>query len=167
MQLTGMVEGALPFRYLGVPLATKKLNILYYQPLIQKILHRMNSWTTKLLSYAGRLQLLKSVIAGIQRYWCQVFLIPQKVLKVIQYACRTFLWTGKTEVSRRVLVAWEKVILPKQAGGLNIGNLNVWNQAAICKLLWNIHQQKNRTWIQWIHGYYIKGRDVFELSIPQ
>lgn len=86
---------------------------------------------------------------------------------MIQSACRTFLWTGRNEVSRRALIAWEKVILPKQDGGLNIGNLKVWNQAAICKLLWNIHQQKNRTWIRWIHGYYIKGRDVFEMSIPQ
>lgn len=86
---------------------------------------------------------------------------------MIQSACRTFLWTGKTGLSKRALVAWDKVILPKQAGGLNIGNLKLWNQAAVCKLLWSIHQKKDRTWIRWVHGYYIKNRDLFEMPIPQ
>lgn len=165
--MTGMCEGELPFKYLGVPLSAQKLNVLQYQPLIQKILSKLDNWAAKLLSYAGRLQLIKSVIGGIQLYWCQVFLIPHKVLKVIQSACRTFLWTGKTALFKRALVAWEKVVLPKYACGLGIGNLKCWNQAAICKLLWNVQHMKNRTWIQWIHGYYIKGRDLFEVAIPQ
>lgn len=167
LQMTGMTEGELPFRYLGVPLASQKLNIAQYQPLIKKILSKMDCWSTRLLSYAGRVQLLKSVVAGIQLFWCQVFVIPQKVIKVLQAVCRTFLWTGRTTFSKRALIAWDKVILPKQAGGMGIGNLKMWNKAAICKLLWNVSLMKNRTWIQWIHGYYIRGRDCFSMEIPQ
>lgn len=164
---TGMMEGSLPFRYLGVPLSAQKLSVRQCQPLVQKILHRMSTWAAKLLSYAGRVQLIKSVVAGIHIYWCQVFVLPQKVIKFIQQACRIFLWTGRASASRRALVAWEKVVLPKQAGGMNIGNMKLWNQATICKLLWRIQQKKDAVWIQWVHIYYIKGRDLLEMPIPQ
>lgn len=50
----------------------------------------------------------------------QVFPLPKKVLKHIESICRTFLWTGKEEVSRKAPVAWEKVCDPKSAGGLNV-----------------------------------------------
>lgn len=120
-----------------------------------------------MLSYAGRIQLIKAVVSGIQTYWSQVFVLPQKVVKVIQAACRTFLWTGKTNVSRRALVAWEKVMKPLPAGGLNITNLKLWNCAAICKLLWCLCRAQDKLWIKWIHEYYIKGQDVYEMSIPK
>lgn len=115
-----MQEGQLPFKYLGVPLSSQRLSVMQCQPLVQKILHRLNGWATKLLSYSGRVQLIKSVINGLQSYWCQIFILPQKVIKMVQAACRVFLWTGKTNTSRRALVAWERVMLPKQAGGLHI-----------------------------------------------
>lgn len=123
LRVSGMSEGVLPFRYLGVPLSTQKLSVMQWQPLIQKILSKINCWATKFLSYAGRLQLIKSVLFGIQVYWSQVFVIPQKVLKLLQTACRVFLWTGKASVSKRALVAWDKVMQPVQAGGLNVINL--------------------------------------------
>lgn len=111
----GFSKGAFPFKYWGVPLDSKKLSIMQCQPLIKKILARIESWSAKLLSYAGRLQLKKSVLFGVQTYWSQVFLIPQKVLQIIQSACRSFLWTGKDGISKRALVAWEYLSLPKTA----------------------------------------------------
>lgn len=101
----GMHKGELPFKYLGVPLSTKKLTVLQCQPLIKKVLERIESWTAKLLTYAGRLQI----------YWSHIFLIPKKVLQVIQSACRTFLWTGGTGVSKKALVAWDYLCLPQNA----------------------------------------------------
>ncbi|XP_075111593.1 uncharacterized protein LOC142181865 [Nicotiana tabacum] len=96
--------GELPFKYLGVPLSSKKLTVQQCMPLIEKITARINCWTAKLLSYSGRLQLLKSVIFEMQTYWAQVFLLPKKILKLIISACRTFLWTGRVEPSRRALI---------------------------------------------------------------
>lgn len=37
----GSILGTLPFRYLGVPLASKKLNVNAYLPLIKKITSRV------------------------------------------------------------------------------------------------------------------------------
>lgn len=91
LSCTGMSEGQLPFKYLCVPLSHKKLTVVHYQPLIQIITQRITCWVAKLLSYAGRVQLIKSVLFSIQTYWSQIFAIPQKVVKMIQAACRIFL----------------------------------------------------------------------------
>lgn len=52
----GWSKGELPFKYLGVPLSSRKLTVIQCQPLIKKILNRIDCWASKLLSYAGRIQ---------------------------------------------------------------------------------------------------------------
>ncbi|XP_039683059.1 uncharacterized protein [Medicago truncatula] len=112
-----------------------------------------------------RLQLIKSVLFGVQTYWSQVFVLPHKVLKLIQTACRVFVWTGKSGTSKRVLIAWERICLPKTAGGWNVIDLKVWNQTAICKLLWNLANKKDVLWVKWVREYYTKGRNVLLMDV--
>lgn len=54
--------GELPVKYLGLQLLTKRMTKNDYAPLIEKLRNRLSSWMVQFLSYAGRLQLLKSVI---------------------------------------------------------------------------------------------------------
>lgn len=55
IDLLGFSKGDLLVRYLGVPLCTRRLTTMHFQPLLNRILGRVTSWTTKLLSYVGRL----------------------------------------------------------------------------------------------------------------
>ncbi|XP_060200869.1 uncharacterized protein LOC132629158 [Lycium barbarum] len=91
----GMSKGSMPLRYLGVPLSTKRVSIAQCQPLLDKMLSRVKSWTTKLLSCAGSL-LIKSVLFCIQVFWAQVFVLPKKIVEANEATLRTFLWTGGT-----------------------------------------------------------------------
>ncbi|XP_056688114.1 uncharacterized protein [Spinacia oleracea] len=129
----GIRMGSFPFKYLGVPLTTRKLSFTDCKPLIEKIVARVKSWVAKLLSYAGRLQLIRSVLFGIQLYWSQIFVMPKKVMKEIQRICRCFLWAGSEGGSRKGLVAWEHLCLPKSCGGWNLKDLTIWNKASITK----------------------------------
>lgn len=87
----GMVEGTFPFRYLGIPLHTKKLSITEGQGLINKVTHRIKGWTARLLSYPGRLELVRTVIGGLTNFWGLIFCIPKKVMREIQRLCSNFL----------------------------------------------------------------------------
>ncbi|XP_021774063.1 uncharacterized protein LOC110738014 [Chenopodium quinoa] len=80
----GMATGTIPFKYLGVPLSSKKLTIQQCKPLVNKITSRIKSWAVRFISYAGRLQLIKSVLFGIQTYWAQIFVLPKKIIKEIE-----------------------------------------------------------------------------------
>ena len=68
---TGFKLCTLPVRYLGVPLVTRRLSAKDCTPLVDKIALRINCWSTKLLSYAGRLQLIQSVLFSLQNFWCR------------------------------------------------------------------------------------------------
>ncbi|CAD5328526.1 unnamed protein product [Arabidopsis thaliana] len=63
--IVGLQIGSLPVRYLGVPLSSRKMTRQDYKPLMDKILSRFSSWTVRNLSFAGRLQLIQSVIYSI------------------------------------------------------------------------------------------------------
>lgn len=114
-------------------MSSKKLTISQCLPLVEKITERIRCWSAKCLSYDGRIKLIKSVIFGMQTYWAQIFVLPKRMLKMIEALCRTYLWTSSVVRSRKALVSWEKLCLPKAAGGQNIINLSLWNTAASVK----------------------------------
>ena len=98
---TWLYNGGTTFQILRVPLSTKKMSIIQWYPLIDKIMARINSWTAKKLSYAGRTQLIKTVLFGVQSYWAQLFIIPAKIIKVIEGLCRSYLWSGVGYVTKK------------------------------------------------------------------
>ncbi|XP_021761363.1 uncharacterized protein LOC110726203 [Chenopodium quinoa] len=118
------------------------------------------------LSYAGRLQLVKSVLFGIQTYWAQIFILPKKILKEIEARFRCFLWTGSSAPAKKSLVAWNNVCLPRVCGGWNLLSLLEWNKAAVTKLLWDIAHKADNLWVKWVHIYYFKHKDCWTTPTP-
>ena len=72
-EVCGLLISALPIKYLGLPLTTKTMTHSDYEPLLVKIHNRFLSWTSKALAYAGRLQLINSVIASMTNSGVQLF----------------------------------------------------------------------------------------------
>lgn len=71
----GLSVSALPIKYFGMPL--KIITRTDYEPLISNIRNRFLSWSSKALFYAGRLLLIKSVIASMKYLWCSAFFLLQ------------------------------------------------------------------------------------------
>ncbi|KAI5384418.1 hypothetical protein KIW84_071435 [Lathyrus oleraceus] len=109
----------------------------------------------------GRYQLVKSVLMAISGYWLQVFHIPKKIIKQIEAICRDILWSGKA-TGRKAYVSWDKIYEPKNVEGLNIKDLNIWNNAILLKLFWNLQVKFDKLWIKWIDVYYMKGKSVMQ-----
>jgi len=118
-----MKEGHLPVRYLGVLLISTKLSAEDCQVLLEKITSRMESWTSKNLSFAGRLQLLSFVLYSLQVYWTRIFILPNKILKVINQKFNLFLWNGREGSAAKAKIAWSDVCFPKKEYGLGLKDL--------------------------------------------
>ncbi|XP_058734050.1 uncharacterized protein LOC131605746 [Vicia villosa] len=166
-QITGFTRGHMPFRYLGIPLQSRKLSNNHCMEIADRIGEKMKHWSTKLFSFAGRLQLLKSVVFGVASYWMSYLPLPKMVTKKLEAMCRSFLWTGKEEITRKSPVAWDRVCGPKSNGGLDVINLEVWNKACLTKLLWKLASKEESMWVQWVHRYYIKNEDVMQVEIKE
>ncbi|XP_074298814.1 uncharacterized protein LOC141629760 [Silene latifolia] len=126
-QATGFVEGSLPFRYLGVPIKAGRLSQKEYNALVERMINRIRSIGAKKLSYAGRLVLIKSILNTLYSYWAGMFIIPKGVIRRIEGICRNYLWDGSSDYHRVPLVAWDKVTLPKDEGGLAIKKAELCN----------------------------------------
>lgn len=154
---TGMPMGSLPVRYLGVPLCTKKLNLLNCEGLLQQIKSKFSSWSSKALSFAGRLLLIKTVISGITTFWCSTFILPKAVVKRINSLCGIFLWKGNIDGHHTARVSWAVVTKPKEEGGLGVNDLLLWNKACGLKLIWLLFFQSGSIWVAWFKEEVLNG----------
>lgn len=154
---TGLSQGSLPIRYLGVPLCTKKLTIANCEPLLQQIKGKITSWSARSLSYAGRLLLLTTVVAEINNFWCSTFTLPKSCIAKINSMCSSFLWKGSVEGRHSAKVAWEAITKPKSEGGLGIKNLFIWNKACMLRLVWMLFTQAGSIWAAWYREEILGG----------
>ena len=154
---TRMQKGSLPFRYLGVPLNSKKLSLVNCQPLLQQIKAKFSSWSVKTLSYSGRLLLIKTVISGITTFWCSAFLLPKACINKINSMCSFFLWKGNLEGHHSTKVAWDRVTLTKDQGGLGVKDLLTWNRACCIRLIWLLFFREDSVWAAWFKEVILKG----------
>jgi hypothetical protein len=84
LDMLHMPEGSLPVRCLGVSLITKKLSTLDCEALVAKVAGRIDSWLVKHLFFAGRLQLVSSILFSLQIFWSKVFILPKKVIWLLE-----------------------------------------------------------------------------------
>ncbi|VFQ73367.1 unnamed protein product [Cuscuta campestris] len=147
--------GKLPVRYLGLPLTSQRASERDFAPLIAKVEQNIHRWNSKTLSRVGKVELIKSVIQGIQSFWLQAFSVHKSVLNRITTICRTFLWGSKF-----LKVAWSDICKPTEEGGLGLRDSYTWNQAFLVKNLWNIASRKDTLWVKWVHSVYLRGREI-------
>ncbi|CAN1153332.1 LINE-1 retrotransposable element ORF2 protein [Linum perenne] len=159
---SGFSRGDIPFRYLGVPLTVGKLRKNDCKVLLDKITRRVMDWRAKKLSYAGKIQLLNSVINDILQFWMASFILPSELIKDIEDICNKFLW-GKLE-SGRSKVAWEFVALPKKEGGVGIRDFRSWNLANVIRHIWKILMNEGSLWIAWLKCYRIKQKSFWTVT---
>lgn len=117
-RLTNMTKGFMPFRYLGIPLAAEKLKISSFDSFINKISAYIGAWSRISLSYAGRAELVRAVLQGVECFWLSILPIPSAIISKITSLCRNFLWGSK-----RPLVGWNDICLPKDERGLGFRDM--------------------------------------------
>ena len=145
----GFTIGHHPVRYLGLPLLLGRLRSSDCDPLIQRITSRIRSWPARVLSFAGRLQLVRLVLRSLQVYWASVFMLPMKVHRDVDKILRSYLWRGNGKGRGSAKVAWDEVCLPFDEGGLAIRDLSSWNKARALKILWLLLVKSRSLWNVW------------------
>ena len=164
LSASGFSEGQFPFTYLGVPLSPHRLLASQFTPLLQDLHSSIQGWMGRYLTYAGRLELLRSVLFGKVQFWLNIFPVPDSVLKQIISICRNFLWTGDACRGNSAIVAWKNVCFPKNEGGLGLFDLQARNRSFLSKQLWNIHLKSDSVWIRWIHHFYLSSDSVWSVQ---
>jgi hypothetical protein len=136
--ILGFREGDLPMKYLGGPLLSSRLKVVYCMGLVDRITSKVRHWTSRTLSYVGRVQLINSILFSIQVYWASLFLLFGQVIKNVEQIMKSFVWSGSDMRTTGAKVAWDQVYLSKKEGGLGIKRIIKWNKIALLKHIWNL-----------------------------
>ncbi|XP_058751102.1 uncharacterized protein LOC131624142 [Vicia villosa] len=124
-----------PFVYLRAPIFVGRPKPIYFLYVADKIKLRLASWKSKLLTMAGRLQLVKSVIQSTVVHFISIYNWPGALTKQLTTWIRNFIWSGSLEKKKMVTVAWKHCCRLKD-GGLGLKSLEVLNLAANLHLCW-------------------------------
>lgn len=88
LQIMPFEVGKFPVRYLCVPLISTRLVYKDCEVLVERVRNRISDWKNKSLSFAGRLQLIISVLSSMHVYWSAVFIIFMSILLEIEKILR-------------------------------------------------------------------------------
>ena len=145
-----------PFSYLGFPLGANFNTYAAWKPILKNIENRLASWKIRLLSRAGRLTLIKCVLNCLPVYFMSLFKMPKIVAAKIVKMQRRFFWGGLNAESKLCpTVRWADIQLPKELGGLGIGNIMHKNLILLFKWWWRFSESDNSLWkriIKSVHG---------------
>ncbi|XP_073104804.1 uncharacterized mitochondrial protein AtMg00310-like [Elaeis guineensis] len=128
--LTGFHHESTYIKYLGVPLCCGRIKASYFQPIIEKIQSRVSGWFSKLLSFGGKIILLR-----------------------IERVFAAFLLNSSTESSKHHWISWDALARPTQEGGIGVRRLSEVGDAFTFKRCWSL-VQKASLWSDYLSSKY-------------
>ncbi|XP_057443259.1 uncharacterized protein LOC130735191 [Lotus japonicus] len=142
-----------PLVYLGIPLGGNPKSLRFWDSIILKIKKRLSKWKQKLLTFGGRLCLIKSNLSSLPLYFFS-FKAPAGVLKESKKIVRRFLWGAKENENKLAWVSWSKICRPKEEGGLGVRDWGLFNKALLGKWRWRLLKDKDNLWSKVLHAKY-------------
>jgi hypothetical protein len=101
-----------------------------------------------MLSMAGRICLIKSVLSSLPVYYMSSFLMPKGVCNILTSIQRRFLWSGVAKQKKICKVQWRIVVKARKEGGLGLGSLMSKNISMLFKWIWRLSLPDHALWKQ-------------------
>ena len=78
--LFGCAHGHCPIKYIGIPIHYRRLTIVVWKHVEERLEKWLSGWKGKLLSVGGRLVLINSVLTNMVFYILSFLQLPKRVL---------------------------------------------------------------------------------------
>ena len=100
---------------------------------------KINSWSSKCLSKAGREVLIKYVLQSIPTYFLSLFTLPSSLCDEIEKMMNSFWWGHSGAQSKGIhWMSWDRLSMHKKDGGMGFKSLGTFNLAMLGKQGWRI-----------------------------
>jgi hypothetical protein len=130
------------------------------------IWRKINYWSNKHLSQAGREVMFKSILQTIPTYVMSIFLLPSTLIDDIEKMLNSFWWGHRNENVRGLhWLSWERLSVSKDYGGMGFKNLQAFNLAMLGKQAWNLITKPESLITKLLKAKYFPKCDFFDSSI--
>lgn len=143
----GCQLASFPCTYLGMPLSDRRLKLIDFQDLLDKLIKKIAGWKARWISSTGRMVLVRFVLSAMPIFMLLAVHQPKWVIKQIDKLRRAFLWSGSDAVcGGKCLVRWTQVCSPISVGGLGIHDLQAQGRALKVRWLWQSITDPDKPW---------------------
>ena len=98
-------------------------------------------------------------------YYFKLFIIPNKVINMLNRAFNHFLWHGNIYSTKLIPIAYKKITFPFKMGGLGIINLKLWNIATASHHVNRLLSNNVGLWEVWNRQYNLKGGNFWTMEV--
>ncbi|GAU25702.1 hypothetical protein TSUD_216310 [Trifolium subterraneum] len=153
-------------KYLSLPSMIGMSKKSTFKFIKDRIWRKVNSWSSRHLSQAGREVMIKSILQSIPTYVMSVFLLPSTLNDEIEKMINS-LWWGHNGNNNRGLhwLSWERLSVSKDQGGMGFKNLQAFNLAMLGKQAWNLVTKPSSLITKLLKAQCYPKSDFFESSI--
>jgi hypothetical protein len=143
-----------PFKFLGIPVGANPRRRDTWNPVVEALTKRLNSWNSRHLSFGGRITLINSVLSSLPLYYFSFYRAPCCVIKSLERIQHNFLWGCGIAAKKICWVKWDQICLPKARGGLGVKNLDLFNLALLGKWKWRFLNDSGAVWADLLRFRY-------------
>ena len=153
-------------KYLGLPEHFGRRKKDLFTAIVDRIRQRASSLSTRHLSKAGKLTMLKAVLTAIPTFSMSCFELPVSLCKKIQSVLTHFWWDTADGTKKMCWVAWDRLTKPKAGGGLGLRDIQLFNQALLAKQAWRILTNPTCLLARVVLGKYCQNKNFMEVTVP-
>ncbi|KAF3775027.1 putative ribonuclease H protein [Nymphaea thermarum] len=125
----------LPMTNLGLPLFAGKMIENLCSSLVLKFERKLSQWKGQLLSYTGRLCLIKHNVSSLLVYGMLALRIPKFVLDRLDRSMASFLWADKDGKKDIRQIPWKTLKNPMEEGGVSLKSLEPFSVGLLASRL--------------------------------
>jgi hypothetical protein len=99
----------LPFKFLGIPVGANPRRRETWKPIVENMEKRLSMWSSRHLSYGGRIVLINSVLSSLPLYFFSFFKAPKCIIQQLVRIQRNFLWGGGLDFKKICWISWDQI----------------------------------------------------------
>ena len=114
-------------KYFGLPSIVGRSKREIFNSIRQRVRGMMQGWQEKLLSKVSIEIFIKAVMQAVPTYAMPWFKLPKFMCTELSSMMINFLWGQKSNEWKTHWIAWDKLCLPKNKGGMGFRNLEAFD----------------------------------------
>ncbi|CAL1389645.1 unnamed protein product [Linum trigynum] len=152
-------------KYLGLGTVAGRSKKELFGDIVERIKKKLKGWKEKTLSVAAREVLIRSVAEAQLNYAMSVFRVPEGVIDEVQSLITRFWWGQRGEERKAHWINRDRLVMPKEMGGMGLRELRGLNTAFLAKQLWGLLNQPESLIARILRAKYHKNDSILNAEL--